>query len=104
VTQSALSLLVKGLEKELGVRLFDRTTRLTKLSSAGADFHPMALKVLQDLDSAISGTLELQEKQRGSVRVACTLLYASALLPEILAGFRAKHPAIRVRLLDSLNG
>lgn len=103
ITQSGLSLLVKGLEDELGVRLFDRSTRATALSVAGADFHPLAVKVLEDLDAAITSTLQLQDKQRGSVRVACTMLYGAALIPEVIAAYRAKHPAIRVRVLDSLN-
>jgi DNA-binding transcriptional LysR family regulator len=103
VTQSALSLLVKSLEEELGVRLFDRSTRATRLSVAGADFHPLAAKVLEDLGSAVTSTLQLQDKQRGSVRIACTMLYGAGLIPEIVAAYRRKHPAIRVRVLDSLN-
>lgn len=103
LTQSALSLLVKELEAGLGVRLLDRSTRRTKLSVAGSDFYPLATKVLEDLRSAIAGARELQEKQRGSVRVACTLLYASTLIPEMVASYRRRYPAIRIHLLDSLN-
>jgi DNA-binding transcriptional LysR family regulator len=103
LTQSALSLLVKELEEEVGVRLLDRSTRRTKLSAAGDDFYPLAIKVLEDLESAVASTRQLREKQRGSVRVACTLLYASALMPQILAAYQREYPAIRVRMLDSLN-
>lgn len=103
LTQSGLSLLVKELETELGVRLFDRSTRRIRLSVAGSDFYPQALRVLEDLDSAVNSTLQLQEKQRGSIRVACTPLYSTGLLPQALTGYQARYPAIRVRLLDSLN-
>ncbi|MGY6126859.1 LysR family transcriptional regulator (plasmid) [Paraburkholderia strydomiana] len=41
LTQAALSSLVKELEGIIGIRLFDRSTRSTKLSSAGADFFPL---------------------------------------------------------------
>src|SRR5690349_14399825 len=103
LTQSALSLLVKELEEELGVRLLDRSTRRTKLSAAGSDFYPLAAKVLEDLESAVASTRELRDKQRGNVRVACTLLYAAALMPPILASYRSEYPGVRVRMLDSLN-
>jgi DNA-binding transcriptional LysR family regulator len=103
VTQSALSLLVRDLEEGLGVRLLDRSTRRTKLSVGGMDFYPLASKVLEDLQSAIAGARELQEKQRGTVRVACTLLYAASLMAEVIAAYQRRYPAIRIHLLDSLN-
>jgi len=103
LTQSGLSLLVKELETELGVRVFDRSTRKIKLSVAGADFYPLASKVLEDLDSAVKSTLQLQDKQRGNVRIAGTPLYSSSLLPRSMVEYRQRYPAIHVRLLDSLN-
>jgi DNA-binding transcriptional LysR family regulator len=103
LTQSGLSLLVKELETELGVRVFDRNTRKIKLSTAGADFYPLAVKVLEDLDAAVKSTLQLQDKKRGTVRIACTPLYSSSLLPRALMEYRGRFPAIEVRLLDSLN-
>jgi DNA-binding transcriptional LysR family regulator len=103
LTQSGLSLLVKELEAELGVRLFDRSTRRISLTVAGADFYPMALRVLQDLDNAISSTLELQDMQRGFIRIASTPLYSSILMPSAMEEYQRQFPAIRVRLFDSLN-
>ena len=41
ITQSALSLLIRDLEAEFGVRLFDRTTRNVRLSAVGASFRPL---------------------------------------------------------------
>lgn len=103
LTQSGLSLLVKELEAELGIRVFDRNTRKIKLSVAGADFYPLAVKVLEDLDNAVRSTLQLQDKERGYVRIACTPLYSSSLLPRVMAEYQRRYPAIQVRLLDSLN-
>lgn len=103
VTQSALSLLLRELESELGFRLLDRNSRNTQLSVTGAEFYPLAVKVLDDLDNAVHSTLQLHERQRGSVRVACTLLYSQALMPEILAMFGQRYPGINVRMLDMPN-
>lgn len=103
VTQSALSLLLRELENELGVRLLDRNSRRTRLSTTGAEFYPLAVKVLDDLDNAVNSAVQLHERQRGSVRVACTLLYGQALMPQILALFQERYPAITVRMLDLPN-
>lgn len=103
LTPSALSLLVKELEAAVGVRLFERSTRHTALTVAGADFLPLARKVLDDLERALASTRELQEKKRGFVRVACTPLYGSVLMPELIAQYRERYPGIEVLVLDSLN-
>lgn len=103
VTPSALSLLVKELERVLGARLFERSTRNTRLCVAGTDFFPLAKKVLDDLARAVESAHELQHKRRGTVRIACTPLYASVLLPALIARYRERYPGIEVYVLDSLN-
>jgi DNA-binding transcriptional LysR family regulator len=103
VTQSALSLMVKELEHALGVRLMDRGPRGVALTAAGADFHPLAAKVLDDLDAAMQRTVQLRDRRRGVVRVACTPLYSSALIPKVVAAFRTDYPDIDIRVLDTLN-
>ncbi len=103
LTPSALSLLVKELERGMGVRLFDRTTRATTLSLAGSEFYPLARKVLDDLALALESTRDLEQKKRGAVRVACTPLYAATTLPALIQRYRRRFPAIAVHVLDSLN-
>ncbi len=103
LTPSALSLLVKELEGGMKVRLFDRTTRSTILSLAGGEFYPLARKVLDDLALALEATQDLEQKKRGTVRIACTPLYASTTLPELILRYRKQYPAVAVYLLDSLN-
>lgn len=103
ITASALSLLIKSLEVEIGVRLFHRTTRRTELSVAGSEFYPLARKLLDDLAHALQATRDLARKKRGTVRIACTPLYSAMLLPQLVLAFRERFPAIAVYVLDSLN-
>ncbi|RZJ16759.1 MAG: LysR family transcriptional regulator [Haliea sp.] len=103
LTPSALSLLVKELESSMKVRLFDRTTRTTTLSLAGSEFYPLARKVLDDLALALETTQDLEQKKRGTVRIACTPLYASTTLPELILRYRQRFPAVAVYVLDSLH-
>ncbi len=100
VTQSALSVTIRGLEGELGLRLFDRTTRAVALTDAGREFYPFAEKTLEDLLSAVAHSRELAELRRGRVTVAATTLVASILLPQAIAQFGAAYPGIRIVLRD----
>jgi DNA-binding transcriptional LysR family regulator len=103
LTPSALSLLVKELENTLAVRMFERSTRRTALTAAGLEFLPLARKVLEDLDRALSSARDLQQKKRGVVRVACTPLYAAVLMPDLIARHRRRFPGVEILVLDSLN-
>jgi DNA-binding transcriptional LysR family regulator len=102
VTQSALSLLVKELETDLGFRLFDRTTRKVSLSQAGEDFLPLAERILDDLRIAAQNASSIAQLKRGVVRLCAPQIIACTLLPPALAAYRARYPDIRVRLIDTL--
>ena len=52
ITQSGMSVLVRGLEEQLGFRLFDRTTRRVTLTQSGVKFLPVADQSLVALESA----------------------------------------------------
>ena len=52
ITQSGMSVLVRELETQLGVRLFERTTRRVSLTEFGSQFLPVADRSLRDLEEA----------------------------------------------------
>lgn len=100
MTQAGLSILVREVEKQLGVRLFDRTTRSAELTDAGKRFAVVAQSVLQQLDDASAEVDTMGQKQRQQLRVAAPPLIASHLLPQALAQFRNDHPQVRIQLMD----
>lgn len=102
LTQSALSLLIQELEKEMGAQLVNRTTRTVGVTEVGAEFLPSAQRILGDLEHALSNVDKLLTKERGCVVVAAPLMLAGTLMPPILAGFRARYPSIELILKDSL--
>ncbi len=103
LSQSAVSLLIRELEMELGLKLLERTTRHVRLAPAGIDFYPHAERVLRDVDIAATSAMHLRERKRGMVRVAATGLYAATLVPQALFEFQRKYPGIEVRIVDQLN-
>ncbi|MDB5828557.1 MAG: LysR family transcriptional regulator [Variovorax sp.] len=102
VTQSALSVLVRELEREMGVQLFDRHTRRVLLSEAGREFQPSVQRMLTDLSEAVAGVTELRDKKKGVLRLAAPQLMACTLMPRVIAAYRAQYPEIDVRLADTL--
>ena len=102
ITQSALSLLIKDLESELGIRLLDRTTRNVRLSEVGQAFLPLVNGVLQDLERAIASVADLRDLKRGVARIAAPQLMSLTLLPTVLATHRARHPGVQTRIVECL--
>jgi DNA-binding transcriptional LysR family regulator len=102
LTQSALSVLVRELESEVGVRLFDRHTRGVALSEAGREFQPRVHRLLADLNEAVAAIADLGARRKGLVRLVAPQLIASAVLPGVIAAYRGKYPGIDVRLSDAL--
>jgi DNA-binding transcriptional LysR family regulator len=101
VAQPALSQLVRELERELGIRLLDRTTRRIELTDGGREFQHAAAKIVFDLDVAVRNATGLAERRHGRVVIAAPPLLAAILMPSAIAELRACHPGIRATLLDT---
>jgi DNA-binding transcriptional LysR family regulator len=89
LSQPALTVQIRKLEQALGVRLFDRNTRVVALTRNGAELLPTLGRILRDLDGVLAETRQLATMQRGIVRLAVLPSFASGVLPEVIAGFRA---------------
>ncbi|MDR6534274.1 DNA-binding transcriptional LysR family regulator [Variovorax soli] len=101
MTQAGLSTLVREMERQLGVRLFDRTTRMVGLTTAGRRLLPVVERVLGELEE-VTGRLGAEgDAARQTLRIAATPLVSSHLLPQVFARFRKSHPHIKLRLFDA---
>lgn len=101
LTPSALSMLVRSMEDELGFRLFDRTTRRLVLTAAGQQLLPTVREVFDSLEQGIDAVRTAQEVRASLLVVATSPLLASALVPEVIASYRQQYPQVRVRLVDA---
>jgi len=100
LTTSALSMLIRSLEEELGLRLFERTTRRVMLTQAGTEWLPTALRTLDQLDSSVQLLQATHIKQGETLKIATSPLMAASLMPDVIAQFRRDFPGVRVVLLD----
>lgn len=101
LAQPALSQLVRELERALGLRLFDRTTRRVELTEGGREFRLASGKIMQDLEIAVRNANDLAERRRGRVIIAAPPLLAAVLLPQVIAQLNQEHPGLQVHLLDT---
>ncbi len=100
LAQSAVSMLVSELERELDLRLLDRTTRRVEATEAGRAFAAQASRVLAELEAGIRAARDLAERRSGRLTVFAPPLLATTLLPHAIAIYRARYPGISITLLD----
>jgi DNA-binding transcriptional LysR family regulator len=100
LSQSALSRRISKLETDLGVRLLDRTTRRVRLTAVGRDFLPQARRLIEELETSITGLRDMAKHGSGQVALACVPTAAMHILPPVIRDYSAKHPDNRIRILD----
>jgi LysR family carnitine catabolism transcriptional activator len=98
--QSTVSTQLRELEEALGLRLFDRHTRMLRLTEAGAEILPLARKTLADLDAVVGSSAELKTLGRGRVSIAASSVQAAMVLPRVMRAFAERHPGVKVELFD----
>lgn len=97
VSAAAVSKAVAKLEDELGVRLFDRTTRRVEPSAEGELFLTRCQAALGSIREGRELVAEAQKVARGDLTVSLPFILGPWLL-ERLPGFTARYPALRVQL------
>jgi DNA-binding transcriptional LysR family regulator len=100
-SKSAVSRNVSALETELGVRLFQRTTRSLTLTEAGRGYFERATRILADLEEANLAVSHLQSAPRGRLRVSAPMSFGFLHLAPALPDFLARFPEVAVDLAMS---
>lgn len=98
VTQSALSHQIASLERELGRRLFVRSSRSVRLSEAGQAFAPHARAALRAAEQAKEDAAAVDGVVEGTLRIGVIPTVTAIDLPATLVAYRAAHPQVRVEL------
>src|ERR1700682_5097787 len=98
LSQPALSLQIRALEEELGVRLFDRNRRKTTLTAAGVAFRDDAVAALSQLDQAIRRAKLAAKGKLGLLRIGFISTAGSEIVPDIFRQFRELNPDVEFSL------
>ncbi|WP_435214386.1 LysR family transcriptional regulator [Streptomyces sp. bgisy034] len=98
VVQSSLSHRIAGLERELGVKLFARSSRRVEPTSAGVAFVAAARECLAAADRAVADAAAATGAVRGRLAVGVIVTTAAVDVPDLLQRYRARYPDVHVVL------
>ncbi len=102
--QSTVSATIQALEGELGVKLFDRSTRRVELSPAGKVFLPEAKAALEAVDRAREVVADASAGLRGSLRIGTLTSVGGLDLPDLLGAFHRRYPLVDLHVTVSITG
>jgi len=102
LSQPALTVQIRQLEEAMGVRLFDRSTRMVRLTPTGRELTPTLERVLHEIKAVMVNTKELASHVKGTVTIGALPSISSKLIPSAIAEFQKQYPGIVVRLRDVL--
>lgn len=96
LTRSAVSRRIDAMEQQLGVKLFDRSTKHLKCTEAGNLLRARAAKIMEDFKSVEAEISLFGGRPRGEIRVICAVMIGLRRLIPIVANFMRTHPEVNV--------
>lgn len=104
VTQPSLSQYIHGIEKQLGMKLFDRTLTPIRLTDAGELYVEWARRLLAMEEGMVNALNDLMEMGSGSVELGASSFRIRCLLAKSIAVFHERYPAIRLSIREAEMG
>jgi DNA-binding transcriptional LysR family regulator len=95
----AVTRAVALLEERIGARLFHRTTRVVRLTHAGARFLADTKRILSELDEAETSAAGLHAELRGELAVTASTMFGRMFVAPIVLDFLAEHENVTARTL-----
>ena len=99
MSSTALSRAMAQLEKRLGVRLFNRTTRSVALTEAGAQFVAAVSPALSEIQQAMAAVNDRRATPTGTLRLNCAVGAARAVLVPVVLEYLRRFPAMSVDIV-----
>lgn len=100
VTPSAVSHSVKALERQLGVRLFNRTTRSVALTEAGSRLATQLRPAMASIAEAVRVVGDLGDTPSGTIRINASEGAIRIVLRPILASFLQRYPQVQLDIVN----
>ncbi|MHA7777874.1 LysR family transcriptional regulator [Roseibium sp. M-1] len=99
LSTTALSNLIGKVERQLGVRLFNRTTRSVSLTDAGRTFVEQVAPALRDIHEAMAVVRSQQDTPSGTLRINAFATGAREILAPLVLAFLRRYPQVHIDLV-----
>lgn len=100
IAQPSLSVMVSGVEQEIGAKLFDRSVSPVRLTRVGEKYLECCDNISMIEEDFINYLNDINGLEIGEISIGGSALYISHIVPHILSEFSKKHPSIKIRLYD----
>ena len=104
VSQPAVSLQIKALEREFGVRLFDRSPAGMALTVAGRALQPLAVRALESAEALRRAARQISGEVAGRLRIGTVVDPDSIRLGDLMAAAVARYPRLELELQHEVSG
>ncbi len=101
IAQPALSMAIKKLEDEVGLKLVNRAERQMTLTADGEVLLKHAQRILESVNQAELEIQELKGIETGTIQFGASSMLSSYYLPNVLAKFKQKYPKVRINLIEA---
>lgn len=102
LSQPALTVQIRTLEEQLGIKLFDRNSRSVELTRLGRELVPAFQRILREFDETVTGVRDIARHGGGSVRLGALPSFAAGVLPDIIVRFRERFPRVALTIRDAI--
>lgn len=99
ITPASASQNIARLERVLGTRLLSRTTRQLGLTESGRVYFDRVRGVVQDLELAAVAVASLNQKPRGSLKIASSVAFGRHVVAPLVPSFAERHPEVSIELV-----
>lgn len=96
VAPSVVTRQIGGLEKHLGIKLMERSTRRLRLTSAGTAYLEKSRVILNLVEAAETGIAEERQMPRGYIRIAMPLVFGTKRVAPLLLEFAGAYPEVQL--------
>lgn len=101
LSKSLVSKHIMQLEKSIGSRLLNRTTRALSLTEAGSIFYEHCARIIEELEEAKLAVSRIQSEPRGILRVSAPVAFGRLHIASALPEFLAAHPDLKIDMVTT---
>ncbi len=99
IARSAISRHITLLEKSIGARLLNRTTRRLSLTEVGKTYFESCARIVAETETATHRVSQLRDEPEGTLRIAAPISLGNQFVTPLVRDFMQRYPALNVELL-----